>query len=267
MENEGNGREPLPVYNYTVYNGNTVPDKTLGPLFDHTTNSANGSFLYWDYRIPLQPQGLGRMNTLPVEVDVRSCLRFSYYLKSRNLPGTNGTKLNINVGGCMATTLWSFIGDDSNGWQTATVPFKPYACSETFSFDIIQNNVVPIAYAIDDVMIGECQTLPTSTTTSTSTTTVTTTTTTRTTTTTTSTTTTTVTSTATSTASLSTTTTADFTTTTSLTSSITATSQEFSSMTTKYNNSALHKVAKLVNIMGFVCLYFTFLSKCSLHLL
>jgi hypothetical protein len=73
--------------------------------------------------------------------------------------------------------LWYQSLDDSQGWQTVTVPVLNSACPETFYFNVNQRAPIPVSVAFDDIEIDQCSSLlPTTTTISTSTSTMTTTT-------------------------------------------------------------------------------------------
>ncbi len=81
-------------YNFTRVNGNTLVNKTLGPLIDHTTNTSRGYFLYWNYTLPFRSSAIGQIITPGIETDVLMCLKFSYYVKS--FDNLNGAELSID---------------------------------------------------------------------------------------------------------------------------------------------------------------------------
>jgi hypothetical protein len=165
-------------YNFTVFTGDTVPNKDLGPTRDHTSNSTSGGFLYWNQSLPYTATDFGRVYTSKtVEQNLGMCVKFAYYVKSKAI-NKNGTTVSMSPGGCYAKMLWYQSLDDSQGWQTVVVPVLNYACAETFYFDVGQRLPTAVSVAFDDIQIDQCSTLiPTTTTTSTTTTTTTTTTT------------------------------------------------------------------------------------------
>ncbi|CAF1006275.1 unnamed protein product, partial [Didymodactylos carnosus] len=159
MENWYDTLQPDPLAkNYTLQNGNTIPDKDLGPLIDHTTGTEDGSFLYWHNTLPYEPNVHGRMQTLRIETNAGSCVRFSYYVKSKGT--NNGTLISAYAAGCYGKYLWLLELDDSKGWQTITASFGAYACTEAVYFEIKQSTIAPVAYAIDDIMVDQCTNLP-----------------------------------------------------------------------------------------------------------
>lgn len=209
MENDV--RTFRPTFNFTVFTGETVPNRELGPLRDHTSNSTTGGFIYWNRHLPFMSTDRGFINpSKSAEVNSAMCIRFAFYVKS-SISNKNGTQLGLATGGCLGTVMWSPSLDDSQGWQDVTLPVPNVGCMELFSFQIFQTVTVPVSVAFDDIQIGQCDvispTTTTTTTTTTSTTTTTTTVTTQSSTTTTTTTTTTVSSTATTTTEIITTTT------------------------------------------------------------
>ncbi len=176
-----------PTFNFTVFTGDTVPNRELGPTRDHTNNSTSGGFLYWNRELPFTSTDFGRVYpSTTIEQNLGMCVKFAYYVKSLAV-NKNGTTLGISTGGCYGASLWYHSLDDSQGWQTVIVPVKNSACAETFYFGVNQRQPIPVAVAFDDIEIDQCSSIsPTTTTSSTTTSTSTITTTTTTTTTTTS---------------------------------------------------------------------------------
>ena len=169
----------IPTYNFTVLTGDTIPNNTLAPLRDHTTNSTSGGFLYWNRTYPFSGRDYGVINpSKSMEQNTGMCVKFAYYVKSE-ASGKNGTKLTLSTGGCSGAWLWSIGLDDSDGWQTVIIPLEVTACDVTFYFNVVQSEVAEVAVAFDDIEIDQCSTvIPTTTSTTTTTSTSTTTTTT-----------------------------------------------------------------------------------------
>lgn len=159
-----------PTFNYTVYTGETVPNKDLGPTRDHTSNSTTGGFLYLDQKLPFTVTDYGVVYPpKTIEQNFGMCVRFAYYVKSTAI-NKNGTTVSVSPGGCYAATLWYRSLDDSQGWQTVVVPVLNYACAETFYFDVNQVEPTYVSVAFDDIEIDQCSTFDPTTTTSTTTT-------------------------------------------------------------------------------------------------
>ncbi|UJR14437.1 hypothetical protein I4U23_001434 [Adineta vaga] len=163
-----------PMYNFTIKTGETVPDRSLGPLLDHTTNSSAGGFSYWKRQLPFTSGDLGYLFTAyPMVSNLGMCIRFAYYVKS-SVKDKNGTMLGVTTGGCFGTTLWSILLDDSQGWQVVNLLAPNVVCMETYYLSVYQKTPVAVAVAIDDFIIDQCNTFTTTTTvTSTTTTTIT----------------------------------------------------------------------------------------------
>lgn len=159
-----------PTYNFTVFTGETVPHKELGPTRDHTTNSTTGGFIYWDQHTPYTTTDSGLVCTSEtVSQNAGMCIKFAYYVKSA-AKNKNGTQLGLTTGGCYGATLWGVLLDDSQGWQLVIVPVKNYACPESYYFSVYQLTLAAVAVAFDDIEVDQCSSLiPTTTTTSTST--------------------------------------------------------------------------------------------------
>ena len=161
-----------PTCNFTVVTGDTVPNRELGPLRDHTSNASTGGFLYWNRQLPFTARDFGRLSTsTTILQNLGMCVRFAYYVKSL-AANKNGTRLGLSVGGCYAQNLWYASLDDSQGWQTALLPLGAYNCRETLYFDVSQVDLIPVSVAFDDIVVDQCSTFaPTTTTTTTTTTT------------------------------------------------------------------------------------------------
>ncbi|CAF1154720.1 unnamed protein product [Adineta steineri] len=168
-----------PFLDFIVITGDKIPNRNLGPTYDHTTNSSAGGFLYWNRELPYLPWSNGRIHPFkPIEQNLGMCIRFAYYVKSLSI-NKNGTMLALSTGGCYGTTIWSQSMDNSQGWKVAIIPVKEYACMEAFYFDVTQSEAIEVSIAFDDIQIDQCGIIdPTTTTSTTTTTTVTTTTTT-----------------------------------------------------------------------------------------
>ncbi|CAF0741683.1 unnamed protein product [Adineta ricciae] len=176
------------TYNFTAMTGETIPDRSLGPFYDHTTNSSTGGFSYWDRRLPFTSSDMGYLfPAYSMASNLGMCIRFAYYVKS-SVDNKNSTQLAVTTGGCLGAMLWSTSLDDSRGWQVVVIPAPDVACMESYYFSVYQRGTVRVAVAVDDFIIDQCSMFTTTTTTTSTTTTTTTTTTVTSTTTTTSTT-------------------------------------------------------------------------------
>lgn len=162
------------TYNFTVLTGDTVPNNTLGPLQDHTNNSVSGGFMYWNQHLPYISGASGVVySSKPMQSNLGMCIQFAYYVKS-SIDNQNGTTISLLTGGCLGSQIWSQSLDDSHGWQVVTIPAPNVACMITYYFWANQKQLVPVSVAFDDIVIEQCNTLPSTTTTviSTSTTTM-----------------------------------------------------------------------------------------------
>jgi hypothetical protein len=169
MTNED--RFSTPTFNFTVFTGDTIPNRKLGPTRDHTSNSSSGGFVYWNQQLPFTSTDFGKVSS-PKRVEQNSgmCVKFAYYVKSLAV-NKNGTSVGVSASGCYGGSLWYQSLDDSQGWQTITVPVLNFACAETFSFTVNQLEPTAVSVAFDDIEIDQCSSLvPTTTTASTSTT-------------------------------------------------------------------------------------------------
>ncbi|CAF1135503.1 unnamed protein product, partial [Didymodactylos carnosus] len=154
MQNGDNDSSRPPSNNFTVQSPNTIPDRDLlGPSFDHTTNSPNGSFLYWATSSPYMPSSHGRIRTLIVQQNTDMYVRFAYYVKSTAQSQLNSTSLLVKTGGCYEAQLWLTVTDDSHGWKIVTIPVLTFACGETFFIDVSHQTPTAVAVALDDVQV------------------------------------------------------------------------------------------------------------------
>ena len=155
------------TYNFTIYTAETIPNKQLGPSFDHTLNSSTGGFAYWDREYPFSATDSGKLFTLkPMESNLEMCIKFAYYVNS-SVTDRNGTSLWITSGGCFGSTIWSITLDDSQGWQVVQLRAPAFACMETYYFGVYQTVAVAVSVAFDDIDIGQCGEISPSTTTTT----------------------------------------------------------------------------------------------------
>jgi hypothetical protein len=162
-----------PTHNFTVATGQTISYPELGPTHDHTTNSSSGGFLYWDHRLPFTGSDSGNISpSESFESNAAMCIRFAYYVKSSR-ENRNATTISLLSGGCYGATLWYQYLDDSQGWQTITVSAPNYACTESFYFAVNQQGAVPVSVAFDDIEIGQCHVISSTTSTTTTATTTT----------------------------------------------------------------------------------------------
>ncbi|UJR24016.1 hypothetical protein I4U23_026981 [Adineta vaga] len=152
--------------NFTVFTGDTVPDRELGPLMDHTSNSSTGGFAYWNQSSPPTFGNYGRL-ILKKEIlqNFGICIRFAYFVNS-TAKYRKATKLSIYGSDCYSRELWTLSLDDSHEWQIVTVSLPKFACNVQFSFSVSQGESVPISVAFDDIEFVQCYPfLPTTTTT------------------------------------------------------------------------------------------------------
>lgn len=159
--------ENLSFYNFTRINANMLDDKSLGPLVDHTTNTANGYFLYWNYTLPMRPNAFGKITTPRILTDIRMCLQFSYYLKlSDNI---TSVELSINTVR-RSLPFWDKDLNDTNGWQTVTINLPSETNIDIITFNIEHDKSVPVSFALDDIIFDRCSSFDHSSTTTTTTT-------------------------------------------------------------------------------------------------
>ncbi|CAF1401590.1 unnamed protein product [Adineta steineri] len=158
------------TYNFSVVTGDTVPNRELGPIRDHTSNSSTGGFIYWNQQLPFIRGDSGVVCPLNlVEINLGMCVRFAYYVKSL-AENKNGTVVSLWTGLCDSRSLWARSLDDSQGWQMVVVPVPNIVCQGTFYFYAHQLLTIPVSVAFDDIEIGSCDILSPTTTTSTTTT-------------------------------------------------------------------------------------------------
>jgi len=136
-------------YNFTRINANMLEDKTLGPLVDHTTNTSNGYFLYWNYTLPFLPKAIGQIITSKIDTDIKMCLQFSYYLKSPD----NITNAELSIDTVHSSqSIWDAKITNTNGWQTVTVQLPGAANTDTIKFSIEHDHPGAMAFALDDII-------------------------------------------------------------------------------------------------------------------
>ncbi|CAF4349964.1 unnamed protein product [Rotaria sp. Silwood2] len=71
-----------PTFNFTVMTGDTIPDRSLGPTRDHTSNSSSGGFIYWNRQLPFIPGDNGVVEpSKTIQQNTGMCVRFAYYVK------------------------------------------------------------------------------------------------------------------------------------------------------------------------------------------
>jgi hypothetical protein len=147
-----NGDEsfPLPSYNFVVFSGDTVPKRNLGPTRDHTNNLTTGGFLYWNQALPFVPAATGVVHpNMTVELNSGMCFQFAYYVNSLAM-NKNGTTVILSTTGCVSGQLWSRSLDNSQGWQTVSVPVSYYTCREKFYFIVSQQVPIDVSVAFDN---------------------------------------------------------------------------------------------------------------------
>ena len=143
-------------FNFTVFTGDTVPNRELGPNRDHTTNASSGGFLYWNRNLPFAIEDFGAVRpSKTIEENSNMCVRFAYYVKSLAV-NKNGTTLVMGARGCYAASLWVLLLNDSHGWQVATVSVANFPCSTTFYLSVQQAEPVEVSVAFDDIDIVQC---------------------------------------------------------------------------------------------------------------
>jgi hypothetical protein len=146
----------LPLYNFTIVTGQTVPDKDLAPATDYTYNSSSGHFLYWHRPSNAIHTSMdGRVSTPMFEQREHMCLNFAYYVKSSQSV-SNGTYLMVYLKGCYSITLWAMHTDDTQGWETAVVPLLDETCNVTIRFDVSPYIFSAVSVALDDIVVDIC---------------------------------------------------------------------------------------------------------------
>ncbi|CAF0839606.1 unnamed protein product [Didymodactylos carnosus] len=160
-------------YNFSVHTGETIPDKEMGPLVDHTSGTSSGSFIYWDFDPKILTNRINIhdiIQTLAVELNSGMCLRFSFYLKT-SIIDDRSAEITLSVSGdsqCFENILWSrtFSGTNSSsrGWETVNLALAPIVCTSKFQFHINQSQETPrpisVSFALDDILINQCSKLP-----------------------------------------------------------------------------------------------------------
>jgi hypothetical protein len=142
--------QPPPI-NFTIQSPQTVTYQDLGPFSGH-------SFFYWSRPddFPHAEEFNGRVHTPKFnQTDgEKMCVQFMYYIKSTGTD--NGTWLDASTGGCYAASLFFIEQDDSNGWQTITVPLHEGNCSISLYFTFNKRTPVRVALALDDIAVDWC---------------------------------------------------------------------------------------------------------------
>ncbi|CAF4491506.1 unnamed protein product [Rotaria sp. Silwood2] len=136
------------TFNFTVFTGDTIPNRELGSVRDHTRNSTSGGFLYWNQYLPVSTSDRGRVYlSKTIEQNTGMCIQFTYYVKSK-LINKNTTVIRLSSDGYPNTGL----------------------CAITLYFDVYQLETTLTAVAFDDIVIDQCSSfIPTTASTSTST--------------------------------------------------------------------------------------------------
>ncbi|CAF1689145.1 unnamed protein product [Adineta ricciae] len=148
-------RSSKTVFNFTLSTGETIPNKNLGPIRDHTTNSTSGGFLYWNRQLPLTSTDSGSISTTTaVSENFNLCIKFAYYVKS-TLINQNATNILL-LGSGFPQVKWSRSLDDSQGWQIAVVRVDDYLYDKTFSLYVNQTQSVSVSVAFDDIDMDQC---------------------------------------------------------------------------------------------------------------
>ncbi|CAF3914938.1 unnamed protein product [Adineta steineri] len=143
-----------PSINFTIQSPQTITYQDLGPFSGH-------SFFYWSRsdNFPHAEEFNGRAHTPKFNQTngENMCLEFMYYIKSTGTD--NGTWLDVSTGGCYAASLFFIEQDDSNGWQTITVPLHKGNCSISLYFTVNQRTPVRMALALDNIIVDWCDAL------------------------------------------------------------------------------------------------------------
>lgn len=143
--------------------GNTLSGQT-GPSTDHTTNSANGTYMFIEASLPRRPNEKARFISqqfTAVSVAGR-CLQFWYHMFGADI-GTLNVLQKTAPGNKSEKILWTLSGQQGNAWLNGRVSLsrKP-STSFWIVFEGIRDSGYRGDIAIDDIQItnGGCSILP-----------------------------------------------------------------------------------------------------------
>ena len=143
--------------------GNTL-SSTTGPSNDHTTNSANGTYMFIEASSPRKTGDKARFfsETLSAVPAKGTCLQFWYHMYGLDI-GTLNVVQKTTSGSKSENILWTLQGQQGNKWLNGKVSLSKVPSSD---FWIIFEGIRGTGYrgdiAIDDILItsGDCTTFP-----------------------------------------------------------------------------------------------------------
>ncbi|CAH3118157.1 unnamed protein product [Pocillopora meandrina] len=143
--------------------GNTL-SSTTGPSNDHTTNSANGTYMFIEASSPRKTGDKARFfsETLSAVPAKGMCLQFWYHMYGLDI-GTLNVVQKTTSGSKSENILWTLQGQQGNKWLNGKVSLSKVPSSD---FWIIFEGIRGTGYrgdiAIDDILItsGDCTTFP-----------------------------------------------------------------------------------------------------------
>ncbi|CAF0792384.1 unnamed protein product [Adineta ricciae] len=143
-------------FNFTIFTGNTVPDRELGPIHDYTSNSPSGGFYYWNRQTNLSADDFGMFSPLrTIERNTDMCVRFAYYVKP-SVVDEHETALMLDALECAKGNVWLKPVIDSQGWQFVVIRLQDYSCAEKFYFSVVVETTRKVAVAFDDIQFEQC---------------------------------------------------------------------------------------------------------------
>lgn len=146
----------IPPFNFTIFTGNTIPNRELGPIYDYTSKSSSGGFFYWNRQTDLSHGDFGIFGpSKPIEQNTGMCIKFAYYVNSSKYEKNEITVL-LRAASCAFENIWSLTINDSQGWQLIIIPLQDYACTEIFYFGVIQEELSKVSVAFDDIRFEQC---------------------------------------------------------------------------------------------------------------
>jgi hypothetical protein len=144
--------------NFTVATGQSVSDKALGPLVDHTLATETGHFLYWYRPAQVLRVRLDGIISIPAfMLQPNLCLNFAYYIKSDSSP-EKLTAIGVSMIGCLDGLIWSVKTIDSKGWQMVEKRLPEYSCPVMMTFFVSSNATSSVSVSVDDIRIDACKT-------------------------------------------------------------------------------------------------------------
>ncbi|UJR32684.1 hypothetical protein I4U23_020143 [Adineta vaga] len=143
-------------FNFTIFTGDTIPDRQLGPKNDYTTNSSSGGFYYWNRQSNLSADDFATFSSLKtIERNADMCIKFAYFVKPLVVDG-NETILTLDGLKCSRENVWTKSVVDSQGWQLISIHLENYVCAEQFYFSVFVETAKKVAVAFDDIRFAQC---------------------------------------------------------------------------------------------------------------